>query len=152
MITQEQIISQEVRALSWKEPYGSLMLPPFNKIETRIWGTYYRGPVLICASKKSYNGNQIIDISGLKVYEKIFNEVLTAEMLERPGTAFAITNLINCRPMLPEDEEKAFVQYYPDLFSWIFEDVTEIEPFPWKGSLGLRRLTPEEKKLIKLKK
>jgi hypothetical protein len=146
-----ELIGKEIRVLSWKEPFGSLMLPPHNKIETRVWETDYRGPILMAASKKSYNSNDIIDISGYEVYEKIFNEVINLDVLERPGTAFAIGDLINCRPMRPEDSEKAFVTYFPGLFSWIFEDVTEIEPIPWKGSLGLRRLTPEEIKLIKIR-
>lgn len=52
----------ELRALSWKEPFASLML--LGKIETRVWDTKYRGLVLICASKQIYTADEIRHISG----------------------------------------------------------------------------------------
>jgi hypothetical protein len=50
-----EFLNQEIRALTWKEPYASLML--HGKIETRTWYTKYRGLVLICAGLKHYNEN-----------------------------------------------------------------------------------------------
>lgn len=35
----------EIRALWWKEPFGTLMT--YGKVETRVWDTKYRGWVLL---------------------------------------------------------------------------------------------------------
>ena len=48
---------EPIKALSWKQPYASLMLK--GKIETRSWPTNYRGLVLICASKAPYSIKEI---------------------------------------------------------------------------------------------
>ncbi|MFA5403311.1 MAG: hypothetical protein WC358_00080 [Ignavibacteria bacterium] len=141
----ESLIYKKIMALSWKEPYGTLML--HGKIETRSWKTNYRGLVLICASKKSYNIDSVFDISNnIDIINRVVPVYDKYPLTE--GKAIAIGKLIECRPMKEEDEKKAFVKYYPDLFSWIFEDVKAIEPFAWKGSLGFRELTFEEKQKI----
>lgn len=144
---------EQIKALSWKEPYGTLML--YGKIETRTWKTNYRGLILMCASKKGYDYKTVKTISGLQTDRTIthyqtHHTITLRNSYGYHGKAFAIGNLIDCRPMKPEDEEKAFVRYYSDLFCWVFEDVKPIQPFDWKGSLGFRNLTLEEKKKIKL--
>ena len=55
------------------------------------------------------------------------------DMQKRCGKAIAIGRLVHCRPMLPEDEDKCFVKYNPDLFCHIYEDVRPIEPISWRG-------------------
>ena len=131
-----------IRALSWKEPFGSLML--HGKIETRTWYTKYRGLVLICTSKKSYNDKELFSISGWDTYHKIYDLVK-----ENTGKAVAVGNLVECRGMNLGDGEKCFVNFNSSLFCHIYEDVRAIEPFEWKGSQGWRTLTEEQKNLIK---
>jgi hypothetical protein len=107
----------EIRALSWKEPYASLML--HGKIETRKWNTNYRGWVLICASKHPYNDDSVRNISGLQDYDRIYNTLgywLDNSITDYLGRAIAIGRLVDCRPMQKSDEDKCFVKYYPDLF------------------------------------
>jgi hypothetical protein len=157
MITIQEILNNRLLALSWKEPYGTLML--HGKTETRTWETKYRGLVLICLSKLPYKYPIIEQISGKYQYERLIKLLNTDKSMNKHwingrfvnlyGKAIAIGKLIDCR-MKKEDEEKAFVKYYPDLYSWVFEDVTPIEPLPWKGSLGFREVTQEEKKKIML--
>lgn len=133
------IKNEPLKALSWKEPYGSLMLPPHNKIETRTWNTPYRGLVLLCASKKGYTWNVCRDISGEKQFNRILDSYgpdITRRTIE--GSAFAIGRLVDCRPMRREDEDRAFVKYFSDLFCHVYENVTPIIPIPWKGSQGFR--------------
>lgn len=63
---------EEIRALSWKEPYASLML--HGKIETRPWSTKYRGLVLVCASQKPYTEAELMGIAGVATgAQRIFN-------------------------------------------------------------------------------
>ena len=133
-----------MKALTWKEPYTSLML--CGKIETRTWKTNYRGPVLICASKKSYIYNDVAKISGPYQYDRIMKAFNSDRRTPYFGTynnwsknngfAIAIGNLVDCRPMKPTDEDDCFVTYHPDLWCHIYEDVRAIVPIPFKGKQG----------------
>lgn len=140
-------------ALSWKQPYAELML--HDKIETRSWSTKYRGLVLICASKIPYNHDQVYNISGetqsKRVYECIgkIDPILYLKQ-NRSGQAIAIAELVDCRPMTKDDEDKCFVEYREGLYCHVYKNVREIEPFDWKGTQGWRELTWEMKQDIKL--
>jgi hypothetical protein len=146
--------NEPIRALSWKEPYASLML--HGKIETRTWGTKYRGLVLICSSKKAYTHEQVYNISGGLVtdfirkvigrnYDHWQNNII------KQGYAIAMGRLVDCRPMKKKDEDKCFVRYNSNLWCHIYEDVRAINPFPWKGSQGWKILTEEQISKIELK-
>ncbi len=121
-----------MKALSWRQPYGSLML--HGKIETRVWNTEYRGPVLICTSKRAYTIDVIQEISGgqdglLRIIDELKGDITLPD-----GHAIAFGNLVDCRPMIKADEEKAFVKYRPSLYSHIYEDVLQlVKPFPVTG-------------------
>lgn len=149
-ITIEEIRSNKVLALSWKEPYGSLML--HGKIETRTWKTNYRGLVLICCSKKSYNCGQVINISGEKQYARIVETLGTNyNQTQTEGNAIAIGRLVFCRMMQACDENVTFVSSGGFLCCHVYEDVTPIEPFPWKGKQGWSTVSDEVKNKIILK-
>jgi len=100
-----------MKALSVKDPWVQMMLDRLKTIETRTWKTYYRGDLLICCSKKPSTKNS--------------------------GLAVAIVNLYDCKPMVPEDEERACCGIYPGAYSWFFDDLREIKPFPVKGQLNI---------------
>lgn len=99
-----------MRALCIKEPFASLIRSGKKPIETRTWNTKIRGPILLCASK-----NPKSEIS---------------------GKAFATAILIETRPMKYEDRKKACCDFVPGLYSWIFENIKQIDPFPVKGQLS----------------
>lgn len=137
-------INEEIRALNWKEPFGSLMLPPHNKIETRIWHTNYRGLVLICISQKDYAWNTVSDIAGDKQFMRILDVSGEHRFTDVPrGYAVAIGRLINSRPMKKTDEDLTFVEFHSDLFCHVYEDVRLINPIPWKGGQKWRRVSQE---------
>lgn len=130
------IEDDKIMALSWKEPFASLMLQ--GKIETRVWKTDYRGFVLICTSKKKYNNQEVLNISGPEQYQRVIDMLDGKEM--KHGYAIAIGKLIHCRKMIKADEDKCFVEYNPDLWCHIYEDVRPIVPFEWKGTQGWKKL------------
>ncbi len=139
-----------IRALTWKQPYASLML--HGKIETRKWPTTYRGPVLICAGKAPYKMVEVRILSGIEQAMRIFDYMLSDEGKNMPhGVAIAIGTLVDCRKMLPADADKCFVAYRPDLYCHIYKDVRAIEQFEFKGSQGWRILNDDVIKKIKLK-
>lgn len=136
-------------ALSWKQPFGMAML--HGKIETRSWNTNYRGPVLICTSKKAYDLATVKRISGEKLFIdmclKMDNDTATIDL---NGYAIAIGNLVDCRPMTPEDEAETFVKYSEGLYCHVYADVKPIRPFLWKGTRGWKTVDPETVKQIQL--
>lgn len=127
-----------MKALSWKNPYGALML--HGKIETRTWNTKYRGKVLICTSKKPYDGGVVTNISGVGAYMLIHLELKHDSLLYHNGYAIAVGDLVDSRPMQPEDQNMSWVLYHKDLFCHVYENVKEIVPIPWKGSMGWREV------------
>lgn len=100
-----------MKALSIKEPWASLILGGKKTIETRSWKTDFRGWLLLCCSKRP-----------------------TSRI---SGCAFATATLLDCRPMIKENEGKAMCKLYPDAYSWILSDIEPIIPFKVKGKLRL---------------
>ena len=143
---------QKLLALSLKQPYAELML--HGKIETRTWKTNYRGWVLICCSQKSYDYLKIQQICGSIQFQRVL-KLIPFNLLQNNknylGNAIAIGRLVDCRPMVPDDEGKCFVQYDPYLFCHTYENVQAIEPFPWKGSQGWKEVNSETKKRVIIK-
>ena len=125
--------NQSMVALSWKQPFGSAML--WEKIETRVWATKYRGLVLLCTSQKAYDEKTVINICGpqnfVRLCATLVNDTTT---LHLNGYAIAVGKLVDCRKMKPDDELKTFVRYREDLYCHIYEEVKAIKPFRWKGA------------------
>ena len=138
---------QEIRALSWKQPYASLML--HGKIETRTWSTPYRGLVLICASKVSYKESDLIGIAGSRGAQSILVKLHSEQIKEPVGMAIAVGRLVDCRKMKPSDTDRTFTSFNGNLWCHVYEDVRAIEPFDWKGSQGWKKLDEETIKRIK---
>jgi len=110
-----------MKALSIKEPYASMIYSGMKTIETRTWRTNYRGKLLLCASKKPHTNLS--------------------------GNAFAIAEIIDCKPMTVEDEEKACCEIYPGAYSWVLDNVQKIKPFPVKGQLSFFEVDIETERL-----
>lgn len=154
-------IDQPLKALSWRQPYGDLMFA--DKIETRSWPTKYRGWVLICASQKAYPIDLVIDISGVYQFNRIIDFVddhkndtihlknidTSISMLGISGHALGIGRLVDCRKMLPGDEDKCYVEYHPHLWCHIYEDCKRILPFDFKGGQKWTDVKADKKRLIK---
>lgn len=144
MITEIEIKYEPVRALSWKQPYASMML--HGKQETRSWDTKYRGLVLICASLQPYSVPQMCSVSGAHHARRVLN-IIDLKNVPR-GHAIAVGRLVGSRPMRPDDMDTTFVSFCEDLFVHIYSDVRPIKPFPWKGKQGWATLTREDKDKI----
>lgn len=134
-----------------------------GKQETRTWSTNYRGLVLICASFAPFSDRELIELCGPEQYARIL-QLLGPKWFNvvKRGSAIAIGRLASVysnylQPTRKDYEEqvkavenKTFIKYNPELYGHNYVDVTPIEPFVWKGSLGWRTLTHEDKKKIKL--
>ena len=102
-----------MKALSVRQPWADLISRGIKLIELRTWRTSYRGPLLICASKRKY--------SDLPV-----------------GVAVAYTHLVDIRPATYLDASLACCLPLPNEFAWILERTTAIsQPFSVSGKLSL---------------
>lgn len=100
-----------MKAISVKQPWVNMIARGKKTIETRTWATSYRGPLLIVSSK--------------------------VPNIPPAGYAVAVAELIECRPMRPDDKDAACCEWYPGAVAWVLDKVRPIEPVPVKGMLGL---------------
>lgn len=103
-------------ALNVRQPWANMIASGKKTIETRSWQAIvdhkpYRGPLLIVASSKP--------------------------AIQPCGCLVAITTLIDCRPMKPEDTKAACCDYYSDLYAWVLRETYAIQNERVKGMLYL---------------
>jgi len=120
----------KVRALSMKQPWATWLALGIKTIETRMWSTRHRGPLLICASK-SWDNSVPPDHMGVNLHPR------AKDALYPMGFAVAVAFVSDCRPMRDEDEPLALCPNEPGRFAWTISSVVQIRPFNVKGSLGL---------------
>lgn len=161
----EKYPGETLRALSWKQPFASLML--HGKVETRVWDAKYRGLVLICASKAPYSHAEVQDIAGEEQWKRI-TDLLGFEFKSSVhvplAQAIAIGRLVSSKKMdgfafvrgLDQPkltysemiERKTFVKYNADLWCHSYTDVQPIVPFEWSGVQGWKTVDEETKSKI----
>jgi hypothetical protein len=137
-----------MKGLNLKQPYATAILAA-EKLETRKWATSYRGPVLICASEKSYGYYDVINISGKQLSDKMYSLIGNDPTITLISHAIAIADLVEVRVMNHEDEEKSFVIYQPGIWVHVFKNVKRIIPFFWKGKLNYYHIDPTVENQIK---
>lgn len=111
-----------MKAISLHQPWASWIAEGKKTIETRFWSTNYRGDLIIVSTKKP-------------VYQNL-----------PLGKVLCIVNVVNCRRMRLEDENKALCKFAHNLWAWELEDIRPIKPFPVKGSQGFYEVNyPKDK-------
>lgn len=104
-----------MKALSVREPWLFIIVDGRKTIETRTWACKHRGDLLLVGSKKPKGPFS--------------------------GRAGCVVELVDCRKMVPEDEEAACCAWMPDTYSWVFENVRPVKPIPIRGRLGIYELS-----------
>jgi hypothetical protein len=142
---------EAIKALCWKQPFASLMLPPWHKIETRTRRSHWRGLVLIVATASPYKDHELVRLCG--GVHALSIQVKLGEVLN--GHAIAIGRLIDCRPMGELQSQYHPLTYikpihHADRYAWIFAGVNAIQPIPLKGFQGWRDVDDDLRSKIKL--
>jgi hypothetical protein len=127
-----------MKAISLWQPWASAIPLGLKFVETRSWGTSYRGDLLICSAKKTSREQEYF----FWVYIKSLQKELTYKGLPF-GCAVAVVNLADCLRM--DDElirqqsnlERVFGNWEVGRYAWILENIRPIKPFPVKGQQGL---------------
>ena len=100
-----------MKAISIKQPWAELIARGEKTIETRVWCTPYRGPLLIVASKRP-------DVWAT-------------------GCAVALVDLVDCRPMTRADEGDALSERWVGTKAWVLENPRRVKQVPVSGRLGV---------------
>jgi hypothetical protein len=106
------------KALSVKQPWANMIASGEKTIETRLWPTRYRGPLLIVSSR--------------------------SPKIAPTGCALALVEVVDCRPMTKSDEQAARCEIYPGAYAWVLHNIRRIRPFSVKGHLGIYDVTVED--------
>lgn len=125
-----------MRALTLTQPWASLMVSGYKRVETRSWRTNIRGPVAIHAAKGFPKDAQFF-ASEERVAGRISGDLPL-------GAIIAIATLMGCRrtedvgKQLPE-VERHLGDYSAGRWAWFFTDIKALPfaPISCRGSLGL---------------
>lgn len=154
-----------VKAISLWEPSATLMALGLKTIETRHWPTSYRGPLLICAAKRSPRLNAEAFIDWWRTLDsrvgQRFLAILGApgamqygDVIDKlsPGHAVALVDLERCldtdtswvkHDWLDKDE-RPFGDFSTGRFGWTTTGLRRLKPFPVTGRQGLFNVTMPE--------
>jgi len=121
-------------ALSFRQPWASLILIPWKDIENRNWVTYYRGPILIHAAKtmtkREYN--EAIDfpcsIDRERTMRLLASGVLAFDNLPRGGI-IGSANLMDC-------VRRSTSPWFTGANGFVLRDQKPLPFVPFKGQLG----------------
>ena len=133
-----------MKALSLLQPWAALVVMGIKQIETRSWSTAYRGPLLIHASKRKAGEifayeppfkKYIPDFKQLP-FGYIIGKVTLADVIRiGTGPLFNTSDEIMNKLTM---EEKAFGDYSPGRFGWLFHNPIALKtPIGARGSLTL---------------
>ena len=117
-----------LKAFCVRQPWASLIASGRKTLELRSWATHKRGPLVIVASagrSVSDDGEDAAARLGLDVDE-----------LPR-GAALCVVDLLDSRPMRPEDAKAACCPFDPEAFAWVLGNVRPFrEPIAMRGQLS----------------
>lgn len=124
-----------LKVLSIKEPFASLIKNNIKHIETRSWKTNYRGILYIHASLTKLN-----KYDDRKELMKIVKKINT-----NCGYIICKCKLKDCiymdelfiKNIKKNHQEYICGEYSIGRYAWILEDIEEISPIQAKGKLGI---------------
>lgn len=118
-----------MRVLTVKQPYASLIVEGYKKIETRSWYTNYRGKLYIHA--------------GAGVDKDAMERLGVKNLIQAQRCIIGAVNLVDCVPqsefilyLMPETDRE-FGHWIDGHYAWILENPQLVEPIFTKGKLGL---------------
>lgn len=146
-----------MKALTLRQPWATLVAVGAKTIETRSWGTRYRGPVVIHAAKTFSRPEVALTL------EAPFSTVLR-DHINYPrdlplGAVIAVVDLVDVVRMDASEpsecpglqgrelgeHEAAFGFYSPERFAWVLDIARPLrEPVPARGALGLWEVEPND--------
>lgn len=137
-----------MKALSFTQPWATLVALGAKRIETRSWTTSYRGLLAIHAAKRfpaeavelcwQEPFRSALEAGGYYAHSASSNNPFQLPL----GAVVAVVTLIEVRRIgiddVPAEPERTFGNYIPGRYAWFFQHVHRLpEPVAARGSLGL---------------
>jgi len=129
------------KALSLKQPYAWLIANGYLLVDDRTWGTQYRGPMLIHASKGLYE----VYYDYLKSNTDI--PLPDKDKLEYGGVVGIANLVLCCRPReLPKGVSRQQRAHFGGVhhFGFLFEQARPLALIPCRGKLGIFEINVDE--------
>jgi hypothetical protein len=138
-----------MRAITLWQPWASLIAIGAKRIETRSWGTSYRGLLAIHASKRVP-----WDIAAFYAADPLPTALTNAgyaSFTDLPfGLVLATCRLVDVIPTTSDylteiltPPERNYGDYAPGRFAWLLADITRLDPpVPASGRQGLWEWMP----------
>ena len=133
----------KVRVISLWQPWASLMACGAKHLETRGWDTKVRGRVYIHASqtKAGIADLRYASVSTIEAMEKALALAMGQWMTELPfGKIISRGDLTETHPgpkaLLAWPDQEPFGDFAQGRFAHHYNDLTKIEPIPFRGSQG----------------
>jgi hypothetical protein len=130
-----------VKALSFLEPWASLIAIGASTVDTRGRRTQYRGPLAIHVSKRL--GEEAAAAFLVEPYASALAAAGIHDLEEfHPGCIIAVCELVDCQLITPESIPPSpqfdFGDFIPGNWAWHFARIRRLpHPIPAKGALGL---------------
>lgn len=144
-----------LKVMTLWEPWASLLAIEAKKVETRHWHTEYRGPVAIHAAKGGLGKYALYDTCTNPYFITALSE-FAPDYRFHFGHIIAVGILSDCVPTeirgicdrelfgeygdykhLDTPQERAFGNYAPGRFGFVFTDVARLKsPIPFKSRQG----------------
>lgn len=129
-----------VKAITLIEPWATLLAHGQKIHETRTWATYYRGPLLIHAGKKT-----LAEIGFDPFADRAFATALARCSVHcdedfRRAHVLGVVTLVNCMPtpLAEPIPDKRFGDFSPGRWAWLCANAVPAKtPMPRKGAMGL---------------
>ncbi len=145
-----------MKALTLYQPWATLVAIGAKRIETRSWGTNYRGPLAIhagknrrfvdckspyyvCSDEPFYS---ILTDHARKIVEQYQSPLDQANRIMPLGAIMAVCELVDCHYILkpgqmfldqniepfsiPDEPERSFGDYTPGRFAWILKNIKSL--------------------------
>jgi hypothetical protein len=132
-----------MKALTLTQPSATLVATGAKRVETRSWGTRYRGELAIHAAKRFPPAARTVCLD-TPFFEALTHDRGRTSALDLPlGAVIATAELVEIVPVGPGqlrlgEQELAFGDYREGRYAWFLANVKPLpEPIPARGALGL---------------
>lgn len=130
-----------MKAISLWQPWASLIAVGAKQYETRSWGTPYRGPLVIHASKTEQG---MSSFGEYHIRQALAGAGIRSTYALPRGVALCVVNLVDCDVMTSRliddisEDEFAFGDWKEGRYAWKMEVVRVFDkPIPMRGMQGL---------------
>lgn len=129
-------MNTQLKALSIRQPFASLVVSGMKKLEVRSKQTTFRGRLLICSSLTLHDGLMINPLNQEQVtcLQYVWDSCKIPLLF---GFGIGFVDLVGCRPMVVEDETLSLVPFQENHFVWELANPITIDAFKVKGQLGI---------------